>query len=243
MGRTNENSGDRAELDAPIYHGYAPDEQAVEREYRPPLTVAISRETGSRGRSVARRVAELLNWQFVDQETLEYVSHDPNFRERGEEPMPDQLREWVDGVLAGVRDELVLDHQPKILPLVRKILELAAEGHAVILGRGAGSVLPAATTLRVSLVAPERERIAYIAQIERMSFAEAGKLVHQRDKARRRFLRREFGTSSSSPIPYDLILNTTEFGVEGCAAVIASAVREKDFHRSSRKQSFPAPER
>src|SRR5262245_61340808 len=45
------------------------------------LTVAISREAGSRGGSIARRAGERLGWQVYPQELLEYIAQEGAFRQ------------------------------------------------------------------------------------------------------------------------------------------------------------------
>jgi hypothetical protein len=60
-----------------------------------------------------------------------------------------------------LRDRAVSEH-PSIVNLARVMLALAAQGQAVLIGRGAGCVLPRETTLNVRIVAPQQERIAYM---------------------------------------------------------------------------------
>ena len=68
------SEGEILDSGRPVFHGYRPPPDPDD-PFCPPLTVTISRETGSRGREVARRVADLLSWQLVNQETLEYITH------------------------------------------------------------------------------------------------------------------------------------------------------------------------
>ena len=51
------------------------------------LTIAVSREAGSRGGSIARRAAAKLGWQVYSQEMLEYIAQDGNFRSGVEEQL------------------------------------------------------------------------------------------------------------------------------------------------------------
>jgi hypothetical protein len=44
------------------------------------LTVAVSREAGSRGGSIARRAARKLGWEVYNQELLEYIAQEGPFR-------------------------------------------------------------------------------------------------------------------------------------------------------------------
>jgi hypothetical protein len=68
------------------------------------------------------------------------------------------------------------------------MLTVAARGDAVLVGRGAGFVLPAESTVHVRIVAPLDERIAYMAQWLRLTKDEATEEVRTRDGRRAAFL-------------------------------------------------------
>ena len=60
------------------------------------LTVAISREAGSRGGSIARRAGRKLDWQVYNQELLEYMTQEANLRDEVAERLAPAARQWVD---------------------------------------------------------------------------------------------------------------------------------------------------
>lgn len=214
------------ESEAPAYHGYAPPREP--RAFRPPLSIAISRETGSRGGSIARRTAELLGWQCIDQETLEYMTHDAGICPPMDEPIGAAAEQWIEDRLADLKEAGTLPSASELGPLVRVLLELAARGRYVILGRGAGCVLPAESKLHVRLVAPEKDRIAYLAQLERLSLPEAQRVVRERDESRREFITSRFGRAPDHPAQYDLILNTAQFGIELSAEILVAAAKARE---------------
>ena len=45
------------------------------------LTIAVSREAGSRGTDIARRAGKKLGWQIYNQELLEYIAQEGTFRQ------------------------------------------------------------------------------------------------------------------------------------------------------------------
>ncbi len=55
------------------------------------------------------------------------------------------------------------------------LLSLGAHGECIIVGRGSAQVLPSATTLRVRLVAPLRDRASIISQRFGIGLDEAGR--------------------------------------------------------------------
>ena len=58
----------------PPVHGYRGETPTPRRLTHPRgLSVAISREAGSHGSSIAKKVGELLGWQVFDQDSLDYL--------------------------------------------------------------------------------------------------------------------------------------------------------------------------
>ena len=76
------------------------------------------------------------------------------------------------------------------------VLALGAQGGVVLIGRGAGCILPRETTLHVRIVAPLAERIAYMSQWLRLTHEEAAERVRRATSAAPSSSRR---TSTASP--------------------------------------------
>src|SRR4051794_33984313 len=64
-------------------HGFQGDRKPRPRIASVPrsLTVAVSREAGSRGGSIARRAGVKLGWQVYSQDLLEYIAQEGSFRQ------------------------------------------------------------------------------------------------------------------------------------------------------------------
>src|SRR5690348_4563406 len=131
-------------------------------EFPAGLTVAVSREAGSRGGSIGRRVARKLGWPVYDQELLEYVSQEGRLHQELIDGLPPAAGAWLGQRLDQFLREQSVSQHPSILRLARAILALAAQGSVVLIGRGAGLMLPAETTLHVRVIAPLDDRIAYM---------------------------------------------------------------------------------
>ena len=216
-----------SELATPAFHGYAPPTKDDPDRLRVPLSIAISRETGSRGESVAKRTAELLGWQLIDQEALEYITQNTSYQTGMERPLSERAMDWIESRVSELAEQGPIGTHPEIVPLVRVILEVAVNSQCVILGRGAGCVLPERSKLYVRLIGPEKNRIAYVAQVERLSLPDAAKYVRQRDDARRRFITEKLGRPPTEIDQYDMVLNTAQFGIEGCAHLIVAAAKQR----------------
>jgi cytidylate kinase len=211
-------------IDQGPLHGYRGETAPASAERWPSgLTIALSREAGARGGSIARRVGRKLGWQVVDQELLDYLMQD----EAAFRDLPDAARAWADERLDELLRARVLRADPEVIPLARAVLRLGAQGEVVVVGRAAGYLLPPATTLHVRIVAPEEDRIAYLAQWMRLTAEEAAEEVRRRDRRRAEFLVQYLGCQPSDPYPYDLLLNSSRLGEEQCAELLAQAARGK----------------
>jgi len=228
-------SGESAELDSgldeatigEVYHGYRGAVQPTSRSFRPPISVAVNRQTGSRGRSVAQRAAELLGFAFFGPEALDFASQDPAGSNSGYEFDPRAV-EWVERRMADLRRDSPLASHPEMSGLVRLMVELGAIGGNVLMGKGCVLALPAESTVRVRIVAAESDRIAYVAQWERFTAVAAQAHIREREQARRNFHLEKFGVDPDPEWHYDMVLNTSELGVESCAQLIVAAVKLKN---------------
>jgi cytidylate kinase len=232
-----------AEIGPPL-HGFRGDESVgpfarTDGRARPKgLTVTISRESGSRGATIARKVGEFLGWQVFDQEMLDYLVQDDAGRAQLLADVPDTVREWAEAHLSNLRNggHLVGD-DPQTVEMFRLILSVAARGEAVIVGRGAGFVLPPESTVHVRIVSPFEARVSYLAQWLRLSREEAAAEVRARDEQRARFLKDALRRDANDPTAYDAVVNATRLGVEATAQFIGWAVRTKQQFAELAEQS------
>jgi cytidylate kinase len=191
------------------------------------LTIAVSREAGSRGGTIARRAAKKLGWQVYDQELLEYIAQEGAFRQGINDSLSEVAKDWAEERLRTLVHEQNLSKHAAILELARIILALGAQGEAVILGRGAGCILPPPSTLHVRIMAPLADRIAYMSQYLLRSEQETAEEVERRDRQRFEFITTHFHRQPTEVYQYDLILNSSLMGEEICAELVAQAARAK----------------
>lgn len=210
-------------------HGFQGDRGAPSPPRSGPstLTLALSRESGARGGTIARRVGRKLGWQVFDQELLEYMAQEALVSQGVLDAAAATPADWVEArVQQLIRDKSLTEH-PNIVNLARVVLALAAQGQVVLLGRGANSILPRQTTLAVRVIAPLRERIAYMGQWLRLTIEEAAERVRLRDERRREFVAKNFYHDPSEAHQYDMILNSSLLGEDVCAELIVQAVRAR----------------
>ena len=220
MSQPAEAEQDWAAEGAPPQHGWrgaSPASRAAPKG----LAIALSREAGARGGTIARQAAQRLGWQAYDQELLELMAQDASARQGLAEGLSPASRAWIEARL----QELPGDEPFKAM--ARLVLELGAQGESVIIGRGAGFILPRRSTLNVRVIAPLPDRIAYLGQWMRLTGSEAADKVRARDAGRAEFLGKYFQRAADDIHHYDLLLNSSSLGEQGCADLIAQAAKAR----------------
>jgi cytidylate kinase len=195
------------------------------------LSIAISREAGARGSTIGSRAGQKLGWQVYNQELLEYIAQEGVFRKNVVDSLSPAATRWAEERLEKLLRQQNLSQHPSILDLARIVLALGAQGEVVIIGRGAGCILPPESTLNVRIVAPLADRIAYMSQWLRLTMEEAAVEVRLRDSRRADFIPTHFHRQPGDIYQYDLIVNSSLLGEEGCADLIAKAARTKEAAR------------
>jgi cytidylate kinase len=228
-----------SESPAPL-HGFRGQDAATSALPRG-LTIAISREAGARGGTIAKRAGEKLGWQIFSQDLIEYISQEGNLRQEVLDDLPEGATRWVDDHLQELLKAQNLSRNPTILELARIVLSLGTQGEVILLGRGAGCILPARSTLHVRFVAPLEDRIAYMAQWLRLTEEEAAEQVRKRDMRRADFISTHFHRKPSEVHQYDLVLNSSSLGEEACADLVVQAAKAKHAALTGARRDDDAP--
>jgi cytidylate kinase len=167
--------------------------------------ITISREFGSEGDSIARKVAQTLGYHFVDQKFIGvilgqygYVEFDkeyqnlPTFWERFDAQREKQRDVMVD-------------------MLNRVIQAVAYHGNVVILGRSGFEVLGGfADVLHVRLQAPFSVRVGRAMSQQKVTYEEAETLVKNSDKVRLAFVEEFYRVPWGAAQSFDLVVNTAK---------------------------------
>jgi cytidylate kinase len=172
--------------------------------------ITISRLTGSGGREIATAVAQALNFQFIDRNTMDAVI-DQQFPVRTEQ-------------LSRIKKDRRVYHE-----MVRSaIAETAAAHNVVVLGSG-GQFLFArvAASLHVQIVAPLPYRTARVMRFARVDRSTAEKIIADRDREKGTLLQTLYGEDWRDPAHYDLVLNISQFSNEMAVQIIVKAAQAK----------------
>jgi cytidylate kinase len=191
------------------------------------LTIAISRELGARGTTVGLAVGERLGWPVYDHELLELIAREQKLRLSLLESVDERRTSWIEECIEAFGEIPAVTDSAYARYLTETMLSLAAHGECVIVGRGAAQILPPASTLRVRLVAPLEDRIAWMSRERNLPKDVAARYVVETERDRVGFIRAHFQKDPTDPTGYDLLLNSSRFAVASCADVIIAALHQK----------------
>jgi hypothetical protein len=139
-------------MDSPL-HGYRGD-APLRRLAAGGLTLAISREAGGHGKEIGERAGRRLGWAVYDREALDHLVRDDLARQELFAQASGATRQWIEERLDQLSHYRKFAANSEAVETARITLALAAAGEVVLIGRGAGFLLPAASTLHVQIVSP-----------------------------------------------------------------------------------------
>lgn len=221
-------------------HGYRGDASSLPLSVTG-LTLAISREAGGQGKAIGEQAGQRLGWTVYDREALDHLLRDTLAKKEILDQCNATTRKWIDARVQSLAAYRKFAGNDDAVESARLMLALAANGEVVLIGRGAGFILPAETTLHVQIVSPPEERIAYLADWLRLSHEEAEVEMNARDGARRKLLRQFTDSDPADPLGYDLVLNSARLGVDTCVTLIETTVKDRLMHPSSYEFELPEP--
>jgi cytidylate kinase len=187
--------------------------------------ITISRQLGTDGRLVAERLAGKLGWIVWDRDLVDAIAKDAAVSRRIAESFDEKTMSEVEVLARTIVGDSEMGNFIYRKHLARTLLSIAARGHAVILGRGSNFLLPDALSVR--LTATERYRMENLMRSNSLSREEALHRIHESDRERATFVRNVYGKDIEDPMAYDLTIKVDEFGVEGAAEIVLTAVQAK----------------
>jgi len=196
--------------------------------------ITISREYGSGGGEIARRLASYLNWKLVDHEIVIQAARELDIP-RAELEAHDEYSEGiVEHILAALAftgsapPMKETDAQVYHEAISRVVTGAVTVGHVVVVGRGA-QVLFANRhdVLHARIVAPLQLRIAYVMQREGLDLKAARSRIQLKDHDRQRYLQAQYRHNPDDARLYDLVVNTGVLRLNSVVALIAQALQYK----------------
>ncbi len=204
--------------------------------------VTVSREYGSGGGEVARRVARQLGWRLVDHEIVGRVARTLGVSEAEVEVHDEHVEGFVSRLLRSMQrvDPNLMAGAPVLsisaeeeekryqTALADVVQAAVTDGHAVIVGRGSQALLAQRRdVLHVRVIAPLAVRVAYVIQREGLSQEDAQARIQLKDRTRMRYLQAAHNLQSDDPHLYDLVVNSAVLDLDSITSLIVTALEDK----------------
>ena len=194
--------------------------------------ITISREFGSGGRTMGRKIAEKLGIPFYDKELVDQIAVESGFapkfvEEHGEHSPTGSFFSYafapqgVPGIMNGLSTaDFLWNIQCNV------ILQLADQGPCVIVGRNADYILKdRPDALHVYVFADMPYRAERIVRLYGESEKSPEQRLTEKDKRRRVNYQHYTGRTWGMAQNYDLCLDTGVLGEDYCAEIVVNTVR------------------
>jgi len=189
--------------------------------------ITVSRQRGSSGSFIARRVAEEFGFDLAHRQIIDIICSNSGYRRRVVESLDERFKSqfqlWVNGLF---QDQYV-DASDYFKYLYHTITALARHGGLVLVGRGGNFVLTLKKGFHIRVVAPEKRRIASIMKFANVDEEAAREAIKDSDAARSQFIKSNFKYDINDPHYYDLVINTGIMDVEDAVKIAINGVRAK----------------
>lgn len=208
--------------------------------------ITISRQYGSKGDEIGRRICDILGYRYFDKRLMADVASELDLSPEQLVDFSDQrykIRGFLDRLLDRSRALSKIDtweeaktgeeqrwteelNEQESVDLVRKTVCAACEqGNVVIMGRGGQSILQnMPNVLHLRIEATLGSRVMWVKSQKDITVAEAEALTRDRDKAASAYLKRFYDIDWSNPMLYHMVVNTSKWDVESVAQIVVSAV-------------------
>ena len=194
--------------------------------------ITISREFGSGGRTIGRKVAEQLGIPFYDKELVDQIAVEsgfaPKFVEENGEHSPGSsffayafAPQGVPGIMNGLSTaDFLWNVQCNV------IMQLAEQGPCVIVGRNADYILKdRPDALHVYVFADQPFRAERIVRLYGESEKSPEARLNEKDKRRRVNYQHYTGRTWGQAQNYDLCLDTGVLGIDQCTDIVVNIVK------------------
>ncbi|MFC1852447.1 AAA family ATPase [candidate division CSSED10-310 bacterium] len=190
-------------------------------------SIAISRQRGSGGWLIGKKVAEVLDFKLFDSTILNEVAKDLKISRKVLDTVDEQvvtkMELWINRLF---RNKFIepSDFQHH---LVQAVLSIAEHGRSVLIGRGAHAIIPAEKSFRIRFVAPLEIRVSNISRELNLTEDEARLDVIQKSRDRDVFLKQNFDINVNDAQNFDIVINTEYFTIEDVTRLISDTYQRR----------------
>jgi len=190
---------------------------------KPGPVITISREPGSGGSEIARRLAKDFKMDLVGAQIIQKIAESADISAKLIESLDEKQITRRDDWLTSLFETRHLWVDDYLRHLTKVIGTFGKQGNIIIVGRGAQYILPPEDTFRLRFIAPMEIKVQNVMRDFGSSSQEAEKYVIKTDSDRRAYLRKYFNADVTNPLDYDMVINTGKLGIDGSVDAIKAA--------------------
>lgn len=207
--------------------------------------ITMSREVGSGGNELARRICKALSYRYFERNMMNEIATELGLADDEKVEIGENLGSsnlftkyidsryhvtrtgsWIDddsGVWADVRKKI---GDLKSVQIQADIIKAASKkGNMVIVGRGSQAILkdvPGVFHIRV--IAPHEKRAEQAAREGGLEIGEARKKIMECDKASVDYVKKHYHIDPADPMHYHMIINTGQLSLDEAEKVVTALV-------------------
>ncbi|MBT8399334.1 MAG: cytidylate kinase-like family protein [Rhodothermia bacterium] len=204
--------------------------RSAEREGRTTThwpVITVSREYGARGAALADQVNRKIGFTVWNRALVQAIAEDSDASQEIVDSLDERRRKALEDAVMGALMGSKVTNVQYLRSLMRLVQAISAHGSAIIVGRGANYILPAADVLRVRVVAPLEKRVAGYALRQRMSEKEARQVIQNSDAERSEFVQFQFRRDVDESSDYDMVINSSTYDLEAMTDLVLDGYRLK----------------
>lgn len=190
-------------------------------------TITITRQFGSLGRPIAKRLSELLDIEYYDRDIVEETSKNLGIPvseiSDQEESVKNNFFNMIYplGTQTTAQQDQIFHEQSKI------IQGLAAKQSCIIVGRCSDYILRNnKNCMNIFIYAPYEARLRNCVDYLHMDNEDAARMISKVDKARNKYHKTYAGFLPGDFEYKELMIDSSAFGIEGTALVLAQTIRQ-----------------
>ena len=210
-----------------------------------PFVITISRELGSGGRTVGRKLAAALNVRYSDKELVEQLMKQFNLSASGLEQLKGKKKNWMAdfitfvapvpkvGMLVDTNSRYVQEFRPDlttddVFKAETEILRgIAEEGSCVIAGRSGFFVLDNhPNKLDIFITASMEHRLERVMRKQQLDREQAEEVIGRIDQMRDNYVKRYTGKTRYDLRNYHLVLNMDNLSEEDAVQLILAYIEK-----------------
>lgn len=188
--------------------------------------ITVSREFGAEGAALASKIGKLIGFKLWDKELLQAISNELGGGIRTIEILDERRQKTVEDTVSGFLMNIPTNMN-YLRSLIRVIHTIEEYGNSIIVGRGANFICKNPKSLHIKVICPINKRVLDYAKKMNLTQPEAREIIERKDRERQDFISQNFHKDISSPLNYDLVLNSERLTVDQMSAIVLEAYEKK----------------